>query len=295
MSSFQGIWVPVVTPFHQGQVDFVGLRRLVAHLLNAGVHGLVVCGTTGEAAALSQAEQLAVLDAVLELAPAEQVVMGLAGNHLTDLLDRLDEIQQRSLAAVLVPAPYYIRPSQAALESFFNTVAEHSRLPVILYDIPYRTGATLACETLLNITRHERIVAVKDCGGNPTNTLALLASGNAAVLAGEDAQIFTALCLGAQGAITAAAHIHPERFVTLYEQVLSQQWLAARATFFSLLPLIQTLFSEPNPAPVKTALALQGLIADELRAPLLGSSDGVRELLSGLGLARLQAGTGPVG
>lgn len=273
MSSFQGIWVPIVTPFHNGAIDFVGLRRLVSHLLESGVDGIVVCGTTGEAAALGKHEQLAVLDAVLEQVPANRVVMGLAGNNLIELLQFQSEILKRPLAGLLVPPPYYIRPSQAGLEAFFNTVADASSVPIILYDIPYRTGVAFEQATLLNIIAHERIVAIKDCGGNPATTLALLASGKVDVLCGEDPQIFNALCLGATGAIAASAHVHPELFVALYQQLRDHQLVAGRTTFFQLLPLIQSLFVEPNPAPVKTALALQGLIGDELRAPMQRSGE----------------------
>ena len=287
MSSFQGIWVPLVTPFQHGAIDFVGLRRLVSHLLDKGVDGLVVCGTTAEAAALSKHEQLAVLDAVLEWVPADQVVMGLAGNNLTELLQLQNEILKRPLAGLLVPPPYYIRPSQAGLEAFFKTVADASTVPIILYDIPYRTGIAFEQATLLNIVAHERIVAIKDCGGNQGNTLALLTSGKVDVLCGEDNQIFSALCLGAKGAIAASAHVHPELFVTLYQQIRDQRLAEGRATFFRLLPLIQSLFIEPNPAPVKTALALEGLIDDELRAPMQRSSEAMvlrlKAVLAGLG------------
>ncbi|MBN3864274.1 4-hydroxy-tetrahydrodipicolinate synthase [Pseudomonas frederiksbergensis] len=273
MSSFQGIWVPIVTPFHNNAIDFIGLRRLVSHLLEKGVDGIVVCGTTGEAAALSKHEQLAVLDAVLEQVPPERVVMGLAGNNLTELLQFQSEILKRPLAGLLVPPPYYIRPSQAGLEAFFKTVADASSVPIILYDIPYRTGIAFEQATLLRIVAHERIVAIKDCGGNPANTFALLSSGNVDVLCGEDNQIFGALCLGAKGAIAASAHVHPELFVALYQQIRDNRLAAGRTTFFQLLPLIHSLFIEPNPAPVKTALALEGLIRDELRAPMQRSSE----------------------
>ena len=287
MSSFQGIWVPLVTPFQHGAIDFVGLRRLVSHLLEKGVDGLVVCGTTAEAAALSKHEQLAVLDAVLESVPADRVVMGLAGNNLTELLQWQSEILKRPLAGLLVPPPYYIRPSQAGLEAFFKTVADASTVPIILYDIPYRTGIAFEQATLLNIVAHERIVAIKDCGGNQANTLALLSSGKVDVLCGEDNQIFSALCLGAKGAIAASAHVHPELFVALYQQIRDQRLAEGRTTFFRLLPLIHSLFIEPNPAPVKTALALEGLIGDELRAPMQRSSEAMvlrlKAVLAGLG------------
>ncbi len=283
MSSFQGIWVPVVTPFHDGAIDFIALRRLVSHLLEQHVAGIMVCTTTGEAAALSREEQLAVLDAVLQLVPAHRVVMGLAGNNQIELLQFQNEILKLPVAGLLVPAPGYIRPSQAGLEAFFRTVADASGVPIILYDIPYRTGATFEQATLLNIVAHPRIAAIKDCGGNLGNTLALLASGEVDVLCGEDLQMFNALCLGASGAIAASAHVQTAQFVALWQQVRDNQLAEARATFLSLVPLINTLFMEPNPAPVKAALALQGLIGSELRAPMQQASDvmlvRLRELL----------------
>ncbi|KAF1029804.1 MAG: 4-hydroxy-tetrahydrodipicolinate synthase [Pseudomonas sp.] len=282
MSSFQGIWVPVVTPFHNGAIDFIGLRRLVCHLLEQGVAGIMVCTTTGEAASLLKHEQLAVLDAVLELVPAQQVVMGLSGNNQIELLQFQSEILKRPLAGLLVPAPSYIRPSQAGLEAFFNTVADASSVPVVLYDIPYRTGSTFEQATLLRIVAHPRIAAVKDCGGNLANTLALLASGHVDVLCGEDIQIFNALCLGASGAIAASAHVRTGQFVKLHQQVRDQQLAAARANFFELLPMIHTFFSEPNPAPVKAALALEGLITSELRAPMQRASATVVERLQAI-------------
>ena len=282
MSAFQGIWVPVVTPFHDGAIDFIGLRRLVSHLLEKHVAGIMVCTTTGEAASLSRLEQLAVLDAVLQLVPAHRVVMGLAGNNQSELLQFQAEVLKRPVAGLLVPAPSYIRPSQAGLEAFFRSVADASSAPIILYDIPYRTGVTFEQATLLNIVAHERIVAIKDCGGNLANTLALLASGAVDVLCGEDLQIFNALCLGASGAIAASAHVRTEQFVALWQQVRDSQLTEARATFMGLVPLIETLFMEPNPAPVKAALAMEGLIGCELRAPMQQASESVLSRLKAI-------------
>ncbi|NWC48077.1 4-hydroxy-tetrahydrodipicolinate synthase [Pseudomonas edaphica] len=282
MSSFQGIWVPIVTPFQDGAIDFIGLHRLVGHLLEKHVAGIMVCTTTGEAASLSRQEQLAVLDAVLQWVPAQQVVMGLAGNNQIELLHFQSEILKRPVAGLLVPAPSYIRPSQAGLEAFFRTVADASSVPIVLYDIPYRTGVTFEQATLLSIVKHPRISAIKDCGGNLANTLALLASGDVNVLCGEDVQIFNALCLGASGAIAASAHLHTEAFVALCQQVRDNQLAEARATFFTLLPLINTMFMEPNPAPVKAGLALQGLIGSELRAPMQAASARVQQALGAL-------------
>lgn len=268
MSDFRGIWVALVTPFRAGEIDFAALRVLVSKLLDDGVSGFVVCGSTGEAAALSRDEQLAVLDAVLQWVPQQQVIMGLAGNNLRELLAFQKEIQLRSPAGLLVPAPNYIRPSQRGLEEFFRTVADAASVPLVLYDIPYRTGVRFERETLRRIVRHPRIVAIKDCGGDPETTMMLIADGDVAVLSGEDMQIFGNLCLGGAGAISASAHIRADLYVLMYRQLEQGQLGAARRTFYRLQPWIQVAFSEPNPAVIKGALAIQGGMVEELREPM---------------------------
>lgn len=282
MSTFRGIWVALATPFRAGEIDFAALHNLVSRLLEDGVAGLVVCGTTGEAAALSHEEQLAVLDAVLQRVPPAQVIMGLAGNNLRELLAFQQEVQRRPLAGLLVPAPYYIRPSQAGLESFFQTVADAATVPVVLYDIPYRSGVRIERETLRRIVRHPRIAAVKDCAGDLETTLALIADGEVEVLTGEDLQIFNNLCQGGAGAISASAHVRADLYVRMQRQIESGDLTGARATFYRLLPWIQAAFAEPNPAAVKAALALQGVIADELREPMQRCAPATIERLRGV-------------
>lgn len=269
---YQGIWLALVTPFRNDEIDRPALKRLMAHYRGSGISGLVVCGSTGEAAALDEAEQLAVLDTVLEEAGGLSVVMGLAGNNQRRVLARLDAYNQRPLAGVLVPAPYYIRPSQAGLQSYFQTVADASAAPIVLYDIPYRTGVALTADTLLRLAGHGNIQAIKDCGGNAQTTRALIEDGRLAVLAGEDHQIFATLCLGGQGAITAAAHIRPDLYVALHRAITERRLDTARRLAHALAPMIQLLFAEPNPGPIKALLARQGLLADELRAPMTPAS-----------------------
>lgn len=287
MASFSGIWVALVTPFNHDDVDFPAVKRLAQHLIAKGVAGVVVCGTTGEAAALSEEEQLAVLDAVLEVVPARQVVMGLAGNNMTGTLQMQQAINQRDIAGVLIPAPYYIRPSQTGLVEYFTRLADASRVPVILYNVPYRTGATFELATLRQLARHPQIKAIKDCGGNLDTTMALIHDGDIDVLTGEDNLIMTTLCLGGSGAISAAAHIHPERFVALVEQVAQGDLAAARDNFFTLLPMINQMFSYPNPGPVKAALSQQGLINDELRSPMQTAPQALQQQIADL-LAQMQ-------
>ncbi len=271
-SLFQGVWVPLVTPFSGGAVDGGALRRLVRHYLAAGVDGLVVCGSTGEAASLDDAEQLAVLDAVLAEAGSLPIVMGLAGNHQGHVIQRLAAFGTRPLAGILAPAPYYVRAGQAGAAAYFRCLADASRFPLVLYDIPYRTGTTLDTPTLLALAAHPNIAAIKDCGGSLEKTVALIADGQMSVLAGEDLQSLSVMCLGGSGMIAAAAHLRPDLFVAMHRAVRAQRLDEARALFHALAPVIQLVFGEPNPGPLKAQLARQGLLSNELRLPMLPAS-----------------------
>ncbi|MGE8617764.1 MAG: 4-hydroxy-tetrahydrodipicolinate synthase [Achromobacter spanius] len=271
-SVFQGVWVPLVTPFSGGAVDGGALRRLVRHYAAAGVDGLVVCGSTGEAASLDDAEQLAVLDAVLTEAGRLPVIMGVAGNHQGHVLQRLSAFGTRPLAGILAPAPYYVRAGQEGAAAYFRRLADTSRFPLMLYDIPYRTGTTLETSTLLSLAAHPNIAAIKDCGGSLDKTLALIADGQMNVLAGEDLQTLSVLCLGGAGMIAAAAHVRPDLFVAMYQAVRAQQLDVARRLFHALAPVIRLAFEEPNPGPLKAQLGRQGLLTDELRQPMPAAS-----------------------
>jgi 4-hydroxy-tetrahydrodipicolinate synthase len=279
MSIFSGIWVPVVTPFAGGAVDHAVLRRLVHFYAEAGVAGLVALGTTGEPAALEPAEQDAALATILAEAGALPVLAGVAGNQAASLRSRIAQLNELPVAGVLISAPYYIRPSQAGLIEHFTSLADLSSKPVVLYDIPYRTGVRLELATLLTLAAHPRIQAIKDCAGSLDTTLALILDGRLQVLAGDDINLFNTLCMGGSGAIAASAHVQPERFVALYRALKEGRLDDGRAIFHSLAPLIQALCSEPNPGPVKAALAGLGLIRNELRAPMTPASDELHERL----------------
>jgi 4-hydroxy-tetrahydrodipicolinate synthase len=254
MSIFSGIWVPLVTPFNQGEIDFPALTALCQHVMDRGVDGVVVCGTTGEAPMLSKEEQLQVLDAVLTVVPGNKVMMGLSGTHMPSIVAMQKAITERPIAGILLPAPYYIRPSQAALEAFFTQLADSSSVPIVVYNVPYRSGIHLELETLRRLAKHPRIVAVKDCGGSTDLTYSLIADGELDVLC-------------------------PEKFVALVKQVQACDLAAARENFFQLMPLIRLMFAAPNPASIKFALSLGGLMQNELRAPMLPAPAEVEEAI----------------
>ncbi|NYH14541.1 4-hydroxy-tetrahydrodipicolinate synthase [Paraburkholderia bryophila] len=292
MSIFSGIWVPLITPFADGAVDHAALRALVRRYADAGVAGLCALGTTGEPATLDAAEQDAVLATILDEARAHAhasgqpqplpVLVGVSGNHTASMLERIEQLNPLPIAGVLMAAPYYIRPSQAGIVGHFTALADASEKPVVLYDIPYRTGVRLELDTLLTLAAHPQIQAVKDCAGSLDITLTLIRDGRLQVLTGEDMQIFNTLCLGGSGAIAASAHVRPERFVALYDALAAGHLAEGRRMFHALAPLIQALFVEPNPAPVKALLAAQGLIRDELRMPMTRAGAALAERLRAL-------------
>lgn len=279
---FSGLWIPLVTPFRDGAIDHPALAAMTAKLAQQGVAGFVACGSTGEAAALDKAEQLAVLETVLGAARGLPVVMGLSGYHLGQTVEWVQALSRYPLGGLLVPAPHYIRPGQDGLLHWFRTLADASHVPLVLYDIPYRTGATLATETLLALAEHPRIRAIKDCGGNPAKTQALIADGHLAVLAGEDAQMFTTLALGGTGAIAASAHWQAPQFVELVALLRAGQLAEARRVWQVLLPWVEMCFAEPNPAPLKAVLAQAGWMRNELRAPMMPASQALMERLQHL-------------
>ena len=242
------------------------------HLAAQGIAGFVVCGSTGEAAALSPDEQLAVLDTVAQAAPQLPRVMGLSGYHLGDTLDWVRTLNAQTLAGLLVPAPHYIRPSQAGLQGWFEAIADASRAPVWLYDIPARTGSILQLATLRALALHPHIHAIKDCGGDAAKTQALIADGQLRVLAGDDANIFATLAWGGAGAIAASGHVHTARLVRLMRAVAQGELTQARGDWQALRPLMEALFDEPNPAPLKALLAREGWMQPELRAPMTAAS-----------------------
>ena len=280
MTAFEGIWIPLVTPFRDGAVDLESLQRLAAGLIESGVHGLVVCGSTGEAATLAEDEQAAALRAVLEAVGNRcPVVMGIGGSDPRVAADKAGRLERNGIAGFLVSAPAYVRPSQQGIVLYFRAIAAATELPILLYNIPYRTGINIETATIQELAHDTRFVAIKQCGDNMPQLMDLINNTPLKVLSGEDSLALVTLLLGGAGAIPAAAHIRPDLYVRLFELVKRGEIGPARSIFNSLLPLIRLLFSEPNPGPVKAALALQQSIRDELRLPMTPVSDALRRNL----------------
>ncbi|AXQ28098.1 4-hydroxy-tetrahydrodipicolinate synthase [Solimonas sp. K1W22B-7] len=278
MTAFQGIWVPLITPFRNNQPDLAALQRLTQHLLQQGVDGLVVCGTTGEPATLSHDEQLGVLAAVREVAGEQcPLVFGVGGNDTAAMLEQLRTLEREPVAGWLISAPYYTRPSQEGIRRHFEALAAGTEKPILLYNVPYRSGVAMETATLLALAQNPRIAGIKQSAGYDLDQLsALIHDTPLQVLSGEDALIFTCACLGGQGAIAAAAHIRPDLYRRMLAHVRAGELEAARRLHHALLPWTRLLFAEPNPAAIKAALAMMGLIPDGLRLPMVEASEGLR-------------------
>ena len=275
-SRLRGLWLPLVTPFCDGVVDEVSLRRLVGHYASLPIDGLILAATSGEGLTLGMAE-LEWIVAVARETSAESrrylpICLGLAGSHTRKMCHTLDETAGWPIDGYLISSPYYSRPSQRGLLQHFAALADHASWPIALYNIPYRASVNLETETLLELARHPNIVGIKDCGANRAQSIELLRRRPAGfrVLTGEDALYFEALSDGADGAILLSAHIETATFAAIGRLFREGQTDAARERWESVSELTRLLFAEPSPAPAKYWLARNGLIdSAEVRLPMV--------------------------
>lgn len=277
---FDGIWVPLITPFKNGHVDISALKSLVVSLVGSGIHGLVACGTTGEAAHLSEDEQETVLKAILEsVEPGYPVLMGISGSDTLTAVKKVMRFNHHSIAGFLVSAPSYVKPSQLGILLHFQAIADAATQPIIIYNIASRTGVNIELPTLITLSSDPRFVAIKESSSNIHQVVDCINQTPLGVLSGDDTLLLHTLCAGGIGAISAAAHIRPDLYVDIYNLVRSGDLAQARDVFNKMLPLIRLLFSEPNPAPLKAILASRGDINEELRLPMTPVSDLHKEKL----------------
>jgi 4-hydroxy-tetrahydrodipicolinate synthase len=272
----QGLWLPLVTPFRDGQLDESSLCRLVEHYAAGPVDGLILAATSGEGMALEMAE-LERLVALTRAAMAGSgrhlpICLGLSGAGTSKMQDALDETAAWPIDGYLIASPYYSRPSQRGLLQHFLALADHASWPIVLYNIPYRSAVNLTNETLLKLAEHPNIVGIKDCSANRDQSIDLLRRRppDFRVLTGEDAQYFDALTDGADGAILLSAHLQTESFAGVQTLLRQGNAEAAQARWRSLVDLTRLLFEEPSPAPAKYWLARLGLIdSAEVRLPMV--------------------------
>jgi 4-hydroxy-tetrahydrodipicolinate synthase len=275
----EGLWLPLITPFKDGHLDEISLKRIVRHCAGEPVDGFILAATTGEGLTLDESEtrRLAAIVAG-ELDGKPPIYLGLSGSDTRKLAKALEHTGDWPVDGYLVACPYYSRPSQEGLYRHFAALAGHTDKPIIVYNIPYRTGVNLANDTLLRLTEFANIVGVKDCCVDPAQSFDLLRSRprGFAVLTGEDALFHGALTQGADGGILAAAHTETRAFAQIRDTLLAGDGPAALRLWGKLVDLPRLLFAEPSPAPVKYWLWRAGLIdSPEVRLPMTGASEGL--------------------
>jgi len=287
---FEGVLPALVTPFSKNNtIDSENFRNIVSLVEEGGVSGIVACGTTGESATLSMAEHKELIDIAMDCSSVP-VVAGTGSNNTVEAVELTKHAADVGADGALVISPYYNKSNTAGLLAHFKTIAEEADIPIILYNVPSRTGQDLSVEVIAELATVDNIVAVKEASGSVekiSRILEMTADEDFGVLSGEDALTFPAVALGGSGVVSVVANIVPEMMVNLVKATKKGDMETARELHFKMAPLMRALFAETNPIPVKRAMELMGLVNGNLRlplAPLSEESDKVlQDALRGLG------------
>lgn len=272
---YTGVLTALVTPMRGGAVDHEALAALVDWQIESGIDGLVPCGTTGEAATLTPAERVATIRTVVEAARGRVPVVAGAGSSSTQgTIETARAALEAGADGLLVVCPYYNKPTQAGLTAHFHAILDAVDAPLVLYNIPGRTGVDMSVETFAALAEHSRVVGIKEATGQVTRAASLVrrVGDKAAVLAGDDALFLPVLAVGGRGIVSASACVAPARMVAVMRAFEEGRHDEARAAYLELLDLFDALFVETNPGPAKVALHLMGRIAPEVRLPLVWPS-----------------------
>ena len=292
---WRGAMTAIATPFaSDGAVDYEALRRLVAWQVDSGIHGLVPCGTTGEGATLDDDEHARVIATVAETVGGRvPVIAGCGSNDTRRTVAAAKRAREAGATGLLVVSPYYNKPNRSGMLAHYHAVADATELPIMLYNVPGRTGQNLGSELILELARIERIVAVKEASGNLEQIAAIVESrpSGFGVFSGDDALALPTVALGADGLVSVVSNEAPGEIAALLDAALAGRLDQARAIHYKLLPLMRANFLESNPVTVKTALEILGRCSGRVRSPLgpaaASTVDAVRRALrsGGLGTA----------
>jgi 4-hydroxy-tetrahydrodipicolinate synthase len=282
LPTIEGCLTALVTPFRDGKVDFEGLAKLVDWQIEQGVDGIVAVGTTGESATLSVDEHIAVITATVKAARGRvPVVAGAGGNATSEALELSHASEAAGANALLHVTPYYNRPSQEGLFRHFEAISKATKLPIILYNVPTRTGCDLLTDTVVRLADIGNIIGIKDATGNLVRGSELVArvGDRIAILGGDDGTAFPLYAVGARGVISVVSNVAPRAMSDMWDAACAGDWIRARQRHHELRVLSQLLFVEPSPAPTKAALALLGRCTTDVRLPLVAASAGLIEQL----------------
>lgn len=282
----RGAYTALITPFRNGEVDIEALKSLVERQIAGGIHGLVPCGTTGESATMSEAEQLLVIRTVAEtVAGRVPVVAGTGSNNTQRTVEYTRKVAEiEGVDAALVVAPYYNKPDQEGLYRHFSSVADAGGLPVVLYNVPGRTVVSLSAETVGRLAEHDNIIAIKEASGDLKLGSEVLeeVGDKIAVFSGDDFTTFPLMACGGVGCISVVANIDPGVMSRLCSAALQGDFDLAQRLHLKIQPLARGLFSAPNPIPTKAIAQMLGWCSAELRGPLYEASDATKDALAEL-------------
>jgi 4-hydroxy-tetrahydrodipicolinate synthase len=282
MDRISGMGVALITPFKKDKsIDFEALARLVEYVVAAGSDFLVALGTTAETPTLSAQEKKDIVSFIAGKNSTKlPLVVGVGGNNTEDVVNNVSKLYKEA-DAVLSVTPYYNKPSQKGLKEHFTAVADASEKPVILYNVPGRTGVNMNADTCLSLAGHQNIIAVKEASGNMNQLGYILRDRpeNFSVLSGDDGLTLMQIAMGIDGVISVAGNAFPEEFGKLVHLAIKGNFTEARLIHLQLIEIIDLLFAEGNPVGVKTALSIKGLIENELRLPLVKGSEVLYEKL----------------
>lgn len=280
---FQGAIVATVTPFRNGKLDVTALKKLVKFQIENGTDGIVPCGTTGESATLSFDEHERVIDTVIQAAGGKVPVIAGTGSNNTREAIRLTRYAKKAGAnGALVITPYYNKPTQEGLYRHFRAVAEAADIPLILYNVPGRTGVNMTAATVARLAEVPNVAGVKEASGDLNQVCDILRATpkSFSVLSGDDFLFFPMMALGAKGVISVTSNVAPRAMAELYDAYVIGEISRAREIHYRLWPLFRGCFLETNPIPAKTALAMMGRIREEFRLPLCPMGDANRKALA---------------
>ncbi len=276
----QGCYTALVTPFRDGHVDYQALESLVERQIAAGVSGIVPVGTTGESPTLTMEEHIDVIRFVAETANRRcQIIAGTGGNSTEEAIWLTKSVAEMPVDATLQVTPYYNKPSGEGLYRHFLAVAECTRLPIVLYNVPGRAGKEIPLDVVGRLASHPQVAAIKEAAGSVERVNAIRNMCDLTVLSGDDSLALPMMSVGATGVISVLSNVAPEAFVEMCRLALSNDFAGALQIHRRFYPLTHDLFLEANPIPVKAALADMGLIAEEYRLPLCEMGAPAREKL----------------
>ncbi|HEY8402089.1 MAG TPA: 4-hydroxy-tetrahydrodipicolinate synthase [Cytophagaceae bacterium] len=278
LSKLTGTGVALITPFKEDNtVDFDGLKRLLNHVIQGGVNYLVVNGTTAESVTTTQEERWEILSLILQESKGLPIVYGIGGNNTSDIVRRIEKADLKGIHAILSVSPYYNKPSQEGIYQHYKAIAEASPVPILLYNVPGRTGSNIQAKTTIRLSELPNIIGIKEASGDLLQTLEIIkySKKDFLVISGDDMLTVPMISIGAQGVISVLANAFPQKFSEMVDLALKNQFNKAAENLKEFVEINPLMYEEGNPVGIKQVLELKGICPSNVRLPLVKCSEGL--------------------